>query len=285
MRVPALVVLLLGVAADQNAQPEATFRSSISLVRVDAQAIDGSRVLTGLVRGDFVILDEGAPQPIVHFEVENAPLDLLLLIDKSGSMMHVVAEIAVSAVEALTVLREGDRVGVMLFDQKRELLIQPTPKMEEVAAALESAVRPEGIGGGTDINNAVLDAARFLRQQPRTGARRAILILTDNRSCKATRDSTVVRELWEADAVLNALIFQSGFDRAVRRYRQMTSPTSLMTSLFLEANVNRIVERRPLSSHREVRRGGIRAGGRCRRGARHPPDAERRKAVVAPLAD
>ncbi|MFN0169583.1 MAG: VWA domain-containing protein [Bryobacteraceae bacterium] len=261
MRVATLLILLLGRAVGQNAPPEATFRSGTSLVRVDALALDGSRVLSGLRKDDFVILDDAAPQPILHFEVENNHLDLLLLIDKSCSMMPVVAEIAVSAVEALTVLREGDRVGVMLFDQKRDLVIQPTAKMEEVAAALENAVRPEAIGGGTDINNAVLDAARFLRRQPRTDARRSILILTDNRSFKATKDSTVVRELWEADAVLNALIFQSGFGRAVHRYRQMTNPAALVFGLFLEANVNRIVEQTggeslqsgtPLESFREM---------------------------------
>jgi len=153
-------------------------------------------------------------------------------------MQAMVGELAVSAVESLAVLRSGDRVGAMLFDTRTELLSAPTADMRQAAAALEGALREGGLNGGTDINGAVLDAARYLRLQPKSQARRSILILTDNRSIKSKRDATVIRELWEADAVLNALIFETGLERAARRYSEIVQPWFLL----LDANVKRIVE-------------------------------------------
>ena len=50
-----------------------------------------------------------------------------------------------------------------------------------------------------------------VKEQSRPGARRAILILTDNNAAKAVADYVVRNELWENDVVLNALLFRTSF--------------------------------------------------------------------------
>jgi Ca-activated chloride channel homolog len=245
------------LAPGQIQPPRVTFRSDATLVRVDAQVFVGGRAITGLNRDDFAVFEDGRPQPILHFGNENDPLDLLLLIDKSGSMQPVTAEIVVSAVGTLALLGSRDRVGVMLFDSERALLAAPMSGKEEVASRLEGFLREENIVGATDINGAVLEAALFMRRLPRTDARRSILILTDNRSAKLKRDRTVIRELWEADAVLNALVFQSGMDQVVTTYRKVTNPWGIL----LTADVTKIVKQtggesmlagKPVASLREM---------------------------------
>ena len=229
----------LALAGDQSQQqPPASFRAGVSIVAVDAQVVDGSRIITGLKKDDFIVFEDGKPQTVLYFGVESEPLDLLLLIDKSGSMQPVVAELAVSAIEALTTLRSGDRVGVMLFASNSELLLAPISDLEEVARQLQSAVRDDKIGGGTDINGAVFEAARYMRRQPKTNARRSLLILTDNFSHKSRRDQAVVNELWEADAVLNALLFRSGFEKVVWNYHRAMGPWRLL----MTADVKKIVD-------------------------------------------
>jgi VWFA-related protein len=245
------------LALSQVQPPGVAFRSDTTLVRVDAQVLIGSRTITGLSKSDFIVFEDGRPQPILNFGNESNPLDILLLIDKSGSMQPVTAEIVVSAVETLALLGSRDRVGVMLFDSERTLLAAPMSRKEEVASRLEGFLREENIVGATDINGAVLAAARFMRQLPRTDARRSILILTDNRSAKLTKDRTVIRELWEADAVLNALVFQSGMDQIVTTYKKVTNPWGIL----LTADVTRIVKQtggesmlagKPVASLREM---------------------------------
>jgi hypothetical protein len=75
-----------------------------------------------------------------------------------------------------------------------------------------------------------------MRKQPRTAARRAVLILTDNRSIKMKRDDTVVRELWEADTVLNGLIFESTMERVANTYHKVVNPLNLV----LDADATKI---------------------------------------------
>lgn len=233
------MVLLLAAAALAPAQePPAVFRADLSLVAVDAQVLEGSTVVTGLHKDDLLVRENGKQQPILYFGVEEVPLELLVLIDKSGSMRPVVEAVAAGAHEALAQLRPPDRVGIMIFDRRARLAAPLTADMEAIETRLKGFVRTENFGGGTNINGAVYAAATYMRQQPRTGARRSILILTDNWSPKMKKDRTVVRELWEADTVLNALIFNSALKTVLQNYQRVAAPWTYL----LDANVKKIVD-------------------------------------------
>src|SRR5215467_10692147 len=79
-----LVSILL--SGPVRAQPTG-FRAGITLVKVDAAVTDrGGRPIPGLTMRDFALYDENAQERIVYFEQEADPLDLLLLLDVSGSM-------------------------------------------------------------------------------------------------------------------------------------------------------------------------------------------------------
>ena len=65
---------------------EVVFRTDVSLVRVDAQVIDGAnRTITDLHIEDFVLRENGRLQPIRNFASEDMPLDVLLLLDVSAT--------------------------------------------------------------------------------------------------------------------------------------------------------------------------------------------------------
>jgi Ca-activated chloride channel family protein len=119
---PALILLLGGAA---SAWQEATFRGGIALVKVDAQVLDrGGRIVAGLKASDFQVLDEGQPQKIAYFGRESEPLDLVLLLDVSGSMNRHLEQLADAARASLKQLYEGDRVAVALFARSTEI-VQP----------------------------------------------------------------------------------------------------------------------------------------------------------------
>jgi VWFA-related protein len=206
-------------------QTAPTFKTGVSLVRVDAEvtAADG-RILTGFAKNDFRILDEGKEQPILHFSAGEVALDLILLFDVSGSMRPKVQQVVSAAREGMQELRPGDRVSVMVFDTKTRVVLPFTDDLREVERSMHEDLARERFNGGTFIQSAVSEAARTFMRQSRTERRRAILIITDNLGQRTRRESTVVRELWEADSLLTALVVKGGVVQTIRTVHAYLQP-------------------------------------------------------------
>lgn len=189
------------------AQEPPTFRAGVALVKVDTQVIDrNGRSVTGLTPEDFVVLDEGAPQKVVHFSRDSDPLDLVLLLDVSGSMSQSIGDLAAAARSALRLLGPQDRVAVILFARTAAVREELTTDRSAVEDEIRKAVRDQSLGGGSEINASVLFAAQYLSRQAIRG-RRAVLIVTDNKGLQyKVPDEQVVRDLLGADAVLSAIL-------------------------------------------------------------------------------
>ena len=155
---------------------------------------------------DFAVYDENALQRIVYFEHEPDPLDLLLLLDVSGSMHKSLTELASTARAALRSLGSGDRVAVMLFARGSAVRQPFTMDFAAVEREIRTAVDTTDLGTGTAINAAIVAAASFMGRQSSSG-RRAILIVTDNLSLNyRIPDEDVIRALYAADTTLNAIL-------------------------------------------------------------------------------
>ncbi len=183
------------------------FRAGVSLVKVDAQVTDrAGHPLTGLAAADFEVLDDGQPRKIAYFGRESEPLDLVLLLDVSGSMHRHLEELAQTAREALRPLAAEDRVALMLFSREAAVRVPLTADFGSIERNLRAAVGERGLGSGTAINAAIISAAHYTAKQ-RARGRRAILIVTDNLSLNyQVPDEEVIRALSAADAVLNAIL-------------------------------------------------------------------------------
>jgi VWFA-related protein len=207
---PAYLVLLAAAGGALFAAPAEepiVFRSEVTLVRVDAQVVDRTnRAIPNLRAEDFILREEGIEQPIRNFEREEMPVDILLLLDVSGSMRPHVERIALAATDALGTLAEGDRVGIMVFDRSSRMRLPFRSNRAEIERGLNMVLQQEGFNGGTDITRALFDAAEYIGREGRKGARRAIVILTDDQTERGRDEAGVGRALARADAVLSALI-------------------------------------------------------------------------------
>jgi Ca-activated chloride channel homolog len=201
-------LILAGVLA--FAQDDVVFRSGVSLVHVDVEVADAEgTIVGGLTKDDFRVLDDRKEQPILHFAAEEQPLDLILLFDVSGSMRAVVESVAGAAREGLEELRPGDRVSVMTFETHTQVIQPFTEDLEAVERSIHDDILGQRFGGGTLIQQAVDDAAlRFLHEK-KSERRRAVLIITDNYGTRTRREESVVRDFWEADALLSGLIVRN----------------------------------------------------------------------------
>jgi VWFA-related protein len=188
------------------AQDAPTFKTRVALVHIDAEVVEEGRTLNGFTADDFRILDQGKPQRLLHLSRGEDPLDIILLFDVSGSMKPKVQQVADAAREGMQELRPGDRVAVMTFNTRTRLVLPFTEDLEQVQRTIREEILALPFGGGTFIQSAVSDAAKRFMRERRGERRRAVLIVTDDIGQRTRRESTVVRELWEADAVLTGLI-------------------------------------------------------------------------------
>ncbi|MDQ2842182.1 MAG: VWA domain-containing protein [Acidobacteriota bacterium] len=185
---------------------EPTFKSDVAMTRVDAQVLDQTgRAVTGLEASDFVLRLNGQVLPIRNFASENMPIDILLLLDVSGSMEPHVERIASAAQQALNVLAAKDRVAIMVFDTSTRIRLPFRSSHSEITGELDRLLRSEGFDGGTRITSAMVSAANYLAREARPDARRAIVILTDDETQDREDEARVESALARANAVLSFL--------------------------------------------------------------------------------
>ena len=182
-----------------------SFQTGISLVHVSAEILDNNgRIVGNLSPIDFRVYDEDREQQIVAFDSDREPLDLILLFDVSGSMRRHAKNIAAAAHTALRELHPGDRVAIMSFAAEMISDSGFTEDLHEVAASVDRVLNRKA-RGGTHIDSSINDArTRF----PRGDRRRAIVIITDNLAPRTLPQMSVIRDLWEADAILGSLLFK-----------------------------------------------------------------------------
>jgi len=183
------------------------FKAGVSDVRMDVLVTEGKDLVKGLVKDDFVVTDEGQPQTVVSFSHGDEPLNLILLLDISGSMQKNIELISETARDALNHLRPADRVAIMVFAKTSEVHQDFSDNLAETARQISRAVQGHDVGNTTQINAAVVDAAHYMQAHAGPGGSRAILILTDNLSMSyQLTDGQVIRELNKADTVFNAIV-------------------------------------------------------------------------------
>jgi VWFA-related protein len=170
----------LGPLAAQSleTQPQQTFRAAADVVTIQASVKDGrGRVLSGLTPADFEIRDNGELRPILSLRSDRqSPLSVAVLVDMSGSMrVSGKAAMARQAYASLIAqLRQGqDEAAVFTFDSA---LHERQPFTTDLSM-LKGALAEFEPFGSTSLYDATAAAARRLAS--RTGAHKAIVVLTD----------------------------------------------------------------------------------------------------------
>jgi VWFA-related protein len=176
-----------------------------------------NRPIIHLHQEDFVVREDGRVVPIRNFAAENMPIDVLFLLDVSGSMRPHVQRIADASGQALNQLNKDDRMAIMVFDRYTRVRLAFNNSRQEVQRAFDRLLRDERFNGGTDITRAMLDAADYIGREGRRDARRAIVILTDDSTEFDRDDIGVGRALAHANAVMCALIAPDAMPYGGRR--------------------------------------------------------------------
>jgi Ca-activated chloride channel family protein len=164
-------------AAAQKQRPP--IRIQTDLVNILASVIDANgEPIVGLPQSAFQLFEENVEQKIVRFEPQtNRPLDLVLLVDASGSAnIELKIEKEAAARFVKEVVRPGDRLAVFSFtsDVVQLCNFSDDPKVLENAV---QRVDPAADMGTSLYDAVVLGSQAVKRQGP--DRRRALVIITD----------------------------------------------------------------------------------------------------------
>jgi VWFA-related protein len=130
-------------------------------------------LVTGLKREDFRIFEDGREQPLTDLELRKAPVDVILMVDASSSVAGNLEDFRRAVEEFAERLAPEDRISLVKFDDRVELLQDWTQSRLQLRRSLRR-INP---GVFTRFYDALMLAAR---EQFQTGQRRhAIVVLTD----------------------------------------------------------------------------------------------------------
>jgi VWFA-related protein len=148
------------------------------LVTLNASVVERStgRVITGLTRTDFKIEEDGVGQKVEHFETTNAPFDLLLLIDLSGSTAKVTDIIRAATARFVSVTRPQDRVAIIAFSGTTTVVSPFTSNKSALTTAINSMQSPQG---DTKLYDAINYALDYIDKESISTRRKAIILMSD----------------------------------------------------------------------------------------------------------
>jgi VWFA-related protein len=162
-------------------------RVDTQLVSVPAVVTDGTgRPLSGLKPENFTLLEDGKPQTITNFGTTDAPFEIALLLDTSGSTREDIGLIRQAAISFINALRPGDRVSIVAFNQAQTVndrlaVVEVLAPLTNDRAELTKAVGNLGSSNGTPYYDALEKVANTVFREPVTDEvrRRAVVALTD----------------------------------------------------------------------------------------------------------
>ena len=169
-----LVIVMLSVARGQD--PVETIRIDSDLVdlKVSVLGASASLAMPLLEQKDFVVFEDGKEQDIAFFAAADAPFDLVLLLDLSGSNSKKLKMIRSSAKRFIDSARPVDRIALVTFTDRPALYSSFTLDRKKLKKSIDEM--DEAIGGTSfwDSLNYVL--TDMIGQRDR---RSAIVVMTD----------------------------------------------------------------------------------------------------------
>jgi len=179
-------------AQTERKTPDATLSVETALVNLDVLVTDrDGRVLAGLKRENFRVLDDGKARAVTHFEPTSAPITIAMLMEYSGSAYNYFANKAASwGSNFLDHLDPLDWVALVTYDIKPSVKLDFTRNKAEMRQTLGTLSYPQF--REANMYDAIMDT---LDRLDRVKGKKAILLISTgaNTLSAATLDDTLNR--------------------------------------------------------------------------------------------
>lgn len=214
----------------QTADPVETIRVDSDLVDLQVNVLnhDASRPPARLQPQDFLVLEDGVPQEITFFAAADAPFDLVLLLDLSGSTANKLKLIRKSSKRFVAATRPTDRIAIVTFTEVARVVSKLTSDRDELSAAVETIKKPIGGTNFWDALRYVLDVVA----RPAPASRRsAVVVMTDGvdnalPDVSGEGSRTTFEELLNLVGHSNAIVFPIYLDTEEETVKRHLTPES-----------------------------------------------------------
>jgi VWFA-related protein len=204
----AVIAAAMSIAVP-GAEQQPTFRAAVDVVRIDASVMNGLNPVAGLTATNFVVTDNGVAQTLDSVSLDTVPLNLMMVLDTSGSLA---GERLAHLIDAMTglvkSLRPEDTAALMTFSEPVRLAVKPTRDRQPLLEAL-TGLKADG---ATSVNDAVFLALQ-LRPADAGESRPVLLLFSDGRDTSSwLRNDDVI----EATKRSGMLVHVVGVSRRAR---------------------------------------------------------------------
>lgn len=117
--------------------PDYSLKVNVPLVNVDVLVTtkDG-QFIPGLKQGNFRILEDGVPQQVTHFNVSQAPITAVLLVEFASTSYTFMVQALQASYAFANSLKKDDWVAVAYYDMQPHILVDFTQDKKAVYGAL-----------------------------------------------------------------------------------------------------------------------------------------------------
>lgn len=200
MRLAAAIALVTALDFTASAQEPMRFRAGTEFVSVDVLVTENRQPVLGLTRDDFELIDNGVRQTVDQLYVEQLPVNVVMVLDTSGSVMgERLAALKAGARSVIDKLRPKDRAAILSFSQRLEM---PSPLTAD-RVQLRKAVDELEALGSTSLRDAAF-AGLALRGADNT--RTLLLLFSDGLDTSSIlSEARVMAIARRSDAIIYAI--------------------------------------------------------------------------------
>lgn len=192
-----------------SAEDDEVIKVETNLVTMPVSVLDrDGRFISGLQQKDFKIFENGVEQKLDYFQSVEQPFTVVLLIDVSPSTQFKIDEIQNAAITFIDQLRQGDKVMVIAFDERVQVLSPITNNRNQLRNAIRQAQFGDGTGLYEAVDFVIEDQLRNIQ------GRKAVVLFSDGvdtTSRRASYDSTL-RATEEIDALFYTIRYDTSSD-------------------------------------------------------------------------
>lgn len=206
----------------QPPPPTGAIRVSVDRVNVGVIVTDPKgRFLEGLHREDFVVLDNGAPQPLTDFADVEEPAQVLLLIEAGPAVYLLEGGHLQAAYSLLNGLSAGDRVAVVKYAEAPAAIADFTPDKSAAAQALDGLRFNLGFGS-LNLSSSVLRVLDWLNNVE--GKKTIVLLSTGVDTSSPNEWGSLLQRLKTGDVRILAVSLSGDLRSPQNIRKKKTSP-------------------------------------------------------------
>lgn len=213
LKIVILLILTIGLSVNftvaQDSDDDSPIKINTLLLNIPVTVTDKSgRHIAGLKKEDFTIYENGEKQNIEFFLDDEAPMNVAILIDTSGSTRTVINEIQGAAKDFIKIFRPEDKGIIVSFDYQTIFLSNLTNDQKQLKNGIDHAYIADR--GGSDLHDAIYGVIK--NYFAKVKGRKAIIALTDGMvSGRVITNQQILNILQLSNTLFYPIIFKAPF--------------------------------------------------------------------------